>query len=146
MKPSIALKKIWYDSDVVEFEITTSDGSSQFCVMVYMGHENLKLLIAELNDFKDKLYGGIYDMKFGEFGPEYANGAFRARLHFLTDGRGVLFINVSTESDWHPFGNKEVASQATLYLKSDPALLDRFISELRRVSSGTQDMATLECV
>lgn len=145
MIPFIAIEKVGSDDDVVEFEITTSDGCSSFCVKVYAGHENLKSILADLDRFKDQLHGGIYDMKLGEFGPEYANGAFQARLHFHPEGGG-LFITVRAESNWRPFSKTEVASRASLYLKSEPALLDRFIGELRRVSSNTQGKATFECV
>ncbi len=146
MTPFIAIEKVWSDDDVVEFEITTADGCSSFCVKVYAGHENLKSTLADLDRFKNQLYGGICDMKLGEFGPEYANGAFQARLHFNPDGRGCLLITVHAESDWRPFSKTDVASRATLYLKSEPGLLDRFIGELRKVSSGTQDKATFECL
>ena len=146
MTPSIAIEKVWSDDDVVEFEITTSDGCSQFRVKVYAGHANLESLVADLDRFKGQVYGGIYDMEFGKFGPEYANGAFQARLHFHPDGRGHLFITVHAESDWRPFSKTDVASHATLYLKSEPGLLDRFIRELRRVGAGTQDKAAFECV
>jgi hypothetical protein len=146
MIPFIAIEKLWSDDDVVEFAITTTDGCSSFCVKVYAGDENLKSMLTDLGRFKDQLYGGIYDMKLGEFSPEYANGAFQARLHFHPDGRGCLFISVHAESDWRPFSKTDVASRATLYLKSEPGLLDRFIGELRRVSSGTQDKAIFECV
>jgi hypothetical protein len=146
MTPSIAIEKVWFDDHVVEFEITTSDGCSRFCVRVCTGHEQLESLVADLDRFKSQVYGGIYDVEFGKFGPEYASGAFQARLHFAPDGRGTLFITVHAESDWRPFSRTEVASRATLYLKSEPGLLDKFIEELRRVGSGTSDKATFECV
>jgi len=146
MTPSIAIERVWSDDDVVEFEITTSDGCSQFCVKVYTGHENLKTLVADLDRFKSQVYGGIYDVEFGKFGPEYANGAFQARLRFHPDGRGHLFITVRAESEWHPFSRTEVASSATLYLKSEPGLLDRFISEIRSVANGSHEKAEFECV
>jgi hypothetical protein len=146
MKPSIVIEKVWSDDLVVEFEITTSDGWSQFCVRAYVGHKHLETVVADLDRFKSQVYDGIYDIEFGKFGPEFANGAFLARLHFYPEGRGGLFITVRTESDWRPFSKTEVASRATLNLKSEPALLDRFIGELRRIYSGTQDNATFECV
>ena len=39
-----------------------------------------------------------------------------------------------------------VASCATLYLRSEPALLDRFIAEMRALAAGTEDEASLEAV
>ena len=114
MTSFIAIEKVWSDDDVVELQITAADGRSSFCVQVYAGHENLKSMLAGLDRFKDQLYGGIYDMKLGEFGPEYASGVFQARLHFHPDGRGWLFITVHAESDWRPFSKTDVASRATL--------------------------------
>jgi hypothetical protein len=146
MTPYIAIEKVWSDDDVVEFAITTSDGLSLFRVKVYTGHQAIEALITELENFKSEVYGGIYDIEFGEFGPEYASGAFQARLHFHPEGRGHLFITVHAESDWRPFSKTEVASRATLYLKSEPGLLDNFIDELRKVKSGSNDRATFECV
>lgn len=146
MTPSIVIEKVWSDDDLVEFRITTTDGCSLFCVNVYSGHEHLRSLVADLDRFKVQLSGGIFDIEFGKFGPEYAKGAFQARLHFRSNGRGRLFTTVRAESEWRPFSMTNVASRATLHLTSEPALLDRFIGELRRVSSGTEMTATLECV
>lgn len=146
MTPHIILKKVWSDDDVVEFKVTTSDGSSQICVNVYAGHGTFESLIADLERFKGQVHGGIYDLELGKFGPEYAKGAFEARLHFHPPGRGYLCVTVNAESEWYPFSKMEVASRATLHLKSEPALLDRFINELRSIGSGRNEKATLECL
>ena len=81
---------------------------------------------------------------FGEFGSEYANGAFHARFHFPKLGR--LFTTCQQESDFIEFGKKTVASCATMYLCSEPALLDRFIDELKRIPVDTNSEARLEAV
>jgi hypothetical protein len=146
MPADIAIKKIWSDDDMVEFEITTLDGCSQFCIKVYAVYSEFEALIADLDRFRKEVYDGIYDMELGEFGPEYANGAFHARLHFDPESHGKLSITVHAESDWRPFKKTQVASRASFYLKSEPALLDNFISELRRISSGGSDSATFECM
>jgi hypothetical protein len=146
MSSYLNVEKVWSDDVMMEFEITTADGCSQFCVKVYSGHSEFEALIVDLDRFKREIYGGIYDIEFGKFGPEFANGAFQARLHFDPDGRGKLFITVHAESDWVPFKKTEVASRALLYLKSQPVLLDNFIDELRRIISGSNDKATFECV
>lgn len=146
MTPFITIEKVWFDVHAVEFAITVSDGCSQFRIKAYTGHEELASVVAGLDDFKLGVFGGIYDVEFGAFGPEYAGGAFRARLHFDNEGRGQLSITVHAESDWYAFNRTHVASRATLYLKSECPLLDEFIEELRQVSLGTLNKATLGCV
>ena len=128
MNPGIYFKKIWFDDDVLEIQIHSSDGDSLFANRVYVGHQSLKDLIAELSVFKDHVYGGIYDIQLGSFGPEYASGAFHARLHFQQLSK--IHITVTAQSGFEEFGMKQVASQATLYLISEPILLDNFIAEL----------------
>jgi hypothetical protein len=48
-----------------------------------------------MNIFKLHIYGGLFDLEFGEFGPEYANGAFHARFHF--QGRAKIYITVKKQ-------------------------------------------------
>lgn len=141
MKAGISINQVWSDSDVVEFEIASSDGASTFCNRVYAGHEALEKLIEGLTVFRNQLIGGLYDISFGEFGPEYASGAFSARLHFYKPGR--LGITVRAESEWREFKGSKVASSATLHLTSEPVLLDNFIQALTELNAGKSSEATL---
>jgi hypothetical protein len=127
---------VWSDDDVVELSIEVSDGISSFSNRAYVGHEALGQIASNLVGFKDQVYGGILDVRVGEFGPEYANGAFHGRLHFT--GLGRLHITCEQESDFTEFGKKNVASRATMYLSSEPALLDRFIEEMRALATGAE--------
>jgi len=142
MKPGIHFKKIWFDNELVELRIESFDGDSFFTTKVYVGHKDFEALIDGLNRFKDHVYGGIFDIKLGGFGPEYANGAFDARLHF--QNRGKIHVTIKSQSDYKEFGIKTVASEATLYLVSEPALLDNFIGELRKLQAAVTDEASLE--
>ncbi len=144
MKPGIYFKKIWFDDDVVELKIDSFDGNSFFSNKVYVGHQGMKDLIVELSIFKDHIYGGIYDIQMGEFGPEYASGAFHARLHFHQHSK--LHITIEAQSEFEEFGTKNVASEATLYLISEPILLDNFIADLKALGAGLRDEAKLEAV
>lgn len=141
MKAGITIKQVWSDSDLVEFKITSSDGTSTFCNKVYAGHQTLEELIAGLGIFRNHLHGGLYNITFGEFGPEYASGAFSARLHFYKPGR--LAITVRAESEWQEFKTMKVASNATLHLTSEPVLLDNFIEALKQLKSGASSEAAL---
>jgi hypothetical protein len=142
MKPGIYLKKIWFDDDVVKLKIDSFDGNSLFSNNVYVGHQGIKDLIAELSGFRNHVHGGIYDIQIGEFGPEYAEGAFHARLHFHTHSK--IHLTIKAQSGFEEFGMKHVASEATLYVTSEPILLDNFIAELKALSAGLSDEAKLE--
>ncbi|MDO9114143.1 MAG: hypothetical protein Q7U63_10145 [Polaromonas sp.] len=144
MKPGISFTKIWFDDDMVELRIQVSNGRSTFVNEVYVGHQQLTELVADLSRFKAHVHGGIYDIAFGSFGPEYAHGAFHARLHF--QDRGILFVTVKSQTDFQDFGKKNVASEATLYLKTEPALLDNFIAEVKEMSDGKRENAALETI
>jgi len=129
---------------MVELRVDVCDGSSSFVNQVYAGHQDLKSAVSGLLRFKDQVSGGLFDLRFGEFGPEYAKGAFHARLHFQQ--RGKLFVTVKVQSEFEEFGRKEVASEATLYLISEPCLLDEFIVALQALSDGQRDDAELAAV
>lgn len=142
MNSGVYLRKIWFDEDVVELKIESSDGNSLFSNNVYVGHQELADLIAGLNTFRDHVYGGIYNIQFGAFGPEYAKGAFAARLHFQKPGK--IYVTIKAQSEFEEFGIKNVASEAALYFTTEPILLDNFIAELKALSSGLRDEAKLE--
>jgi hypothetical protein len=144
MRRGISLKKIWSDADMIEARITTSDGTSSFTSDIYIGHPSLEEAVTDLTTFKAHVHGGLLDLRFGESGPEYAGGAFHARFHFPKPGH--LFVTCRQQSSFEDFTFTKVASEATLYLKTEPALLDRFIDELRDVSTQKHDEAYLEAI
>jgi hypothetical protein len=144
MDRGIRIARIWSDDDVVELTIEVADGTSRFANRVYVGFGHLADTIASLDTFKMQVHGGLLDLRFGEFGCEYANGAFHARFHY--GERGKLHITCQQESEFMEFGRKTVASCATMYLTSEPALLDRFIVELKRIPTDAHGEAHLEAV
>ena len=138
------MTKVWFDDDVIELKIDVSDGISSFSNRVYVGYSALADAVAQLDAFKDHIHGGLLDIRFGEFGLEYAKGAFHARLHFAKPGR--LYISSRQQSDFGEFSVAKVASEATLYLKTEPALLDNFIDEIKRLNAKKSEEAYLEAI
>jgi hypothetical protein len=146
MDRNISLQRVWSDEDVDQLHIVSSDGCSTSCVTVYVARALWDTLVRDLDRFKTHLHGGLYDLKLGEFGPEFAGGAVLARLHFYPPGRGRLCITVNTEGEWEDFGMSSKATRATLHLHSEPGLLDDFISQLTGLGSRRTDKALLKCV
>ena len=143
-RPGITFTKIWSDDDLVELRIEVYDGRSLLSNDVYVSHLQLSAVVAELETLKTHIHGGLYDLRFGEFGPEYASGACHARFHFQE--RGLLYLTVTGQSQFNDFGKKQVASEATLFLKTEPALLDNFIRAMISLSSGSEGSARLDAI
>jgi hypothetical protein len=144
MKASILFENIWSDSDIVELKITVDDGNSSFCNRIYASYVQIHNIVIGLDEFKNHIYGGLFNFELGEFGPEFANGAFYGRLHFGTQGK--IYISTKQQTEYFDFGRKNVASESNLYVISEPALLDNFIEQFRTIDKEVGNAALLECI
>ncbi|MCE3607905.1 hypothetical protein LXA47_30520 [Massilia sp. P8910] len=142
MDAKIEFVKNWSDDDMSQLTISICDGASRFCHEVYVDPQRLRDAVRGLDVFKDDVYGGTYDLRFGVFGPTYAAGAFHA--HFQFDRYADLLITVHAQSRFVEFPINQVASEVTLYLTALPGQLDDFVRALRAVSDGHADSATLD--
>lgn len=132
------------DQGVLRLRIEVRDGSSTFVNGAYVSDDWFAEEADALERFGKQIYGGIYDLEAGSSGPEFAEGALRARFHWFTPTR--LYISTWQESDYFECKGRQVASECRLFLRTEPALLDRFTAELRAASSTQPSTATLECV
>ena len=144
MKPGIRFVQEWFDEHVVELRVEMCDGTSLFVTRVYAGHDQLRHAVAGLRDFASRIDGGMFDLRFGEFGPEYASGAFDARLQFRKHGK--ILVRVRAQSEFDAFEDEKFASEATLNLLSEAVLLDEFIRAFHSLSDGTGPEAELEAI
>jgi hypothetical protein len=144
VKRGISFTKVWSDEDMIELRIGVSDGTSLFSNEVYVGYSHFADTVSQLDKFKDQIHGGLIDMRFGEFGSEYASGAFHARFHFPKPGK--LYITCKQQSGFEDFGGKNVASEATLYLVTEPVLLDNFLEQLKALDAKKREDAYLETI
>jgi hypothetical protein len=129
---------------MIELKIDVSDGTSLFSNQVYVGYSDFANAISQLETFKDHIHGGLLDVRFGEFGPEYANGAFHARFHFPKPGK--LYITCKQQGAFEDFSAKNVASEAALHLKTEPVLLDNFLEQLKALDAKKREDAYLETI
>jgi hypothetical protein len=143
MQKGISLSRIWSDDDLIELRIVVADKGSSFASTTYVSQMMLQTLARELTVFRDHIHGGIRDISFGQFGPEYANGAFHARLHFK--GPGTLYVSTHQQCEFTDFSVGQVASEARMFLRSEPILLDNFLTHFRGLASGARENAYLEC-
>ena len=144
MKPRITIRRTLTDTDVFRYAFEVCDGTSLFVNEAYAPIGWGGNSAHALRTFSRHVHGGIFDLEAGNEGPEYASGAFRARFHFYkpTD----LLISTTQQGDYFPFKTREVATEARMFLRTEPALLDRFIAELPALDGPDGRTACLECV
>ena len=142
MNPGIKFTKIWEDEDLLEFEVQVSDGLSLLETKAYIGHPEFQDTINQLETFQNHIHGGIIDIEMGHFGPEYASGAFHARLNFHEKYK--IIATCKLQYDFKDFGRKYVASEGTLYFLTAPLLLKCFIKELQEIVDQKRTSASLQ--
>lgn len=144
-KTSITLENVWLDDDLIELQIIVNDGINTFSVNVYDTYKNITIVQEKLKHFSIQVYGGLCDIKFGGFGQETAYGGFKARFHYANNANGKILISVNMQSDYFDFGIKKVASEAKMYLITEPGLLENFIRHLSSLENKNEKIE-LECV
>jgi len=88
--------------------------------------------------------GGLFDLEAGKEGLEYTSGSFRARFHYYKPNR--LLIATIQQGDFFRFKGSQVAPMATMFLRTEPSLLDQFIATLPGLDASDGGQAVLQCV
>ena len=144
MEPHIAIKVSEYDEDIIELTFEVCDGTSQMVSSAIVNLDWLQSHAHGLTTFSQQVYGGIYNVRAGEIGPEYAGGAFRARFHYYRPT--ALLISTFQQSGFFQFKDTRSAVQAKLFLRTEPGLLDQFIGELQALHRDKDGVGVLKCI
>lgn len=144
MKAKIQFTRLWFDDDVIELQIKVNDGRSSFINTTYTCPSEMQETLVELRCFKENICSADITLKFGTVGPEFANGAFQAIINGHPSGK--IYISTYQQSNHFEFLNENVASEARLFLRTEPALLDSFVAEFTILCTAKGDQAILECV
>ena len=144
MDPHIAINRKWSDEDVALLSFEVCDGKSSFINEAYVTLDWGNLTANALKTFAQQIHGGLLNLEAGDEGPEYASGVLRARFHFWRPT--ALLISTWQQGAFFSFKGNEVASEARMFLRTDPSLLDRFIAALPSVDREGSDEVVLQCV
>ena len=106
MDPYISVTRGWSDDDVIELAFEVCDGASRFVNNVYVDLGWSEQQATALTAFGQQVHGGIYDIRAGERGPEYAEGAFEARFHYYKPT--LLYVSTFQQSRHFDFKGRLV--------------------------------------
>ena len=144
MTPHIAITRTWSDNDVAKLAFEVCDGTSVFANEAYVPLDWGAVTASALDAFGQQIHGGLFDIQAGAEGFEYAGGYIRARFHWYRPHQ--LLISTWQQEDHFPYKDGKVAAEAKLFLKTEPALLDRFVAALPSLDAKGGGQATLECI
>lgn len=144
MNPRIAITRKWSDADMAQLAFEVCDGVSLFANHAYAPLNWGAGGAAALRTFGRQIHGGLFNLEAGAEGPEYAGGSFRARFHWYKPGQ--LLISIQQQGDFFTFKGTGVAPEASMFLRTEPALLDRFIDALPALDAADGSEAVLDCV
>jgi hypothetical protein len=144
MTPRIAITRTWSDNDVAQLAFEVCDGTSTFMNEAYVRLDWAVATASSLRAFAQQMHGGLFDLQAGEDGLEYAGGYIRARFHWYRPDQ--LLISTRQQGDHFPFKGSASAADARMFLKTEPALLDRFVAALPSLDAKSGGQAILECV
>ena len=80
--------------------------------------------------------------ELGCFGPQTAGGALRVEL--LARERGRVLLSAHAQAQFFKFGEECVATEARVYLHTEPVLFDNFIDGLRTLIGDEGSTAIFE--
>lgn len=130
MDRGIRFEFLWNDADVVEVRLSAWNG-------LFGGSANIYVGIGELAESAGKLKGFPHNpsdkriLDFGSFAPKAAGGA--ATLSFYCrDSAGRASVEVKIESH----NRERIPAQSVLLVAAvEPAAVDSFVSDLRRLET-----------
>ena len=144
MLPRIAITRTWSDNDVAQLTFEVCDGVSVFATDAYASPDWGAVAATALRTFGRQVHGGLFNLKAGEGGPEYAGGSFRARFHYYKPNQ--LLISTTQQADFFSYKGSRAAPTATMFLRTEPSLLDQFIAALPALDAPDGGQAVLQCV
>lgn len=135
MDIGVRLEVLWNDADIFEVRMAAWNG-------LFGGSANIYVGIGGLAEAAEKLKGfhvppRQVHVRLGAFGPHFAGGA--ATIDFYcTDSAGHASVQVRIESDHR---RKSPAQSVLLMAAVEPAAVDSFVSDLRRLEADQRGTA-----
>lgn len=117
----------WWDTDLLQCDVSCSNGAFAGRTRVYLGHARLAEMAGALNAFPTHI-GDVRDFELGAFDPQGAGGGVRLRFYCL-DSRGHIAVDVQLRGDTcAAMGQIE---SVAMRIPLEAAAIDSFVEQLR---------------
>lgn len=127
----IKIEIVWFDQDVVECQVTCSNGRFSGVVEIYLSHDDVPKMVEVLKGFPNGPTD-VRDVELGTFNPKHADGGVRLRC-YCKDSAGHAAMEVQLRGD-ECKGLGEPESVALLF-PVEAAALDSFLTQVRSMDT-----------
>lgn len=139
LSSELRLEIVWFDSDLLELELTVVGCG-------FSGRANFYAALDELKTFAQRIEGfphSAQDVREYEFGNSTLPGYGGAKIRLsCRDGCGHLTLLAAVHMN--PCGTDDVGQSASVRLNAVPAEIDRFVAELRGIPMEVGKTAVLK--
>ena len=136
----IEFEVVWFDQDVIEYQVTCSNGPFRGATRMYLAHDDLSntadILSGFPSDNKD-----TREIELGAFGPNLAGGGIQMNFRCVDSvGHAVVLVRLRADGRSGP-GEPESVS---LHIPVEAGSIDSFVSNARLIDNTMGAKAYLQ--
>ena len=138
MHVGLKVAYLWHDIHALELRVTAENTEFRGTADVYVGTGDLLEATTTLSGFP-KNHLDKREVLFGAFGKNSAGGAVHLGF-YCNDMAGHAAFRATIEG---AYGDQEVAGSATVCVDFDPASLDEFLVQLKKIETEHRGCASM---
>jgi hypothetical protein len=135
MERGLNIKYLYHDDDILEIQVSAFDGQFAGVTALYVARDELRQSADSMQGFPTSR-ADEREVTWGAFGPEIAGGAARLKINCIDS---ALHVRVSIQIE-----DADAMQSAVVIAVLEPAAIDNFIPQLRRIDEELGGEATLE--
>ena len=123
----IEFEVIWFDQDVVEYQVTCSNGTFRGATRMYLAYNDLSKTAQILSGFPSDIKD-TREVQLGAFGPHEAGGGIHMRFRCIDSaGHAVVLVSLRADGCRGPAEPESVS----LYIPVEAGSIDTFVAKAR---------------
>jgi hypothetical protein len=125
----IEFEVVWFDQDVIQYQVTCSNGPFRGATKMYLAHDDLLKTAEALSGFPSSTTD-TRDVQLGAFEPNFAGGGIAMSFRCVDSvGHAVVLVRLRADGCKGP-GEPESAS---LYIPVEAGSIDSFVAKARSI-------------
>jgi hypothetical protein len=136
----IEFEVVWSDQDVVQYQVTCSNGPFRGSTRMYLAHGDLSEAAETLNGFPQNT-NDARDLQLGAFVPNLAGGGISMHCRCVDSvGHAVVLVRLRSDGCLGPDQPESVC----LYIPVEAGSIDSFVTKARSLDDAMGEKAYLQ--